>query len=234
MLIQRTVQNNVQFVFGYRNLGPPLVTHNERIYWTHILYAYFDIENSEKVKKTPLLPSHGDQVMLCDILTCGSWLCWNVHLIWHCPIKCSFWAFVCVFFVLLSVLFELLCVFIWMLMICFCGTDRFLHCWPAPECVRWSWFHLTVASQPICVVRSNACKTRNALAILSETCNNRQSSQIQGTVLSKCLQAWTYMCRSMPAGVARSRHAFVGGTVSTWARWQILINKRQKRNQKCQ
>ena len=95
MLIQRTVQNNVQFVFGYRNLGPPLVTHNECIYWTHILYAYFDIENSKKVKKTPLLPSHGDQVMLCDILTCGSWLCWNVHLIWHCPIKCSFWAFVC-------------------------------------------------------------------------------------------------------------------------------------------
>ena len=27
-----------------------------------------------------------------------------------------------------------------------------------------------------------------------------------------------YIYRSMPAGVAQSSHAFVGGTVSTWAR----------------
>ena len=47
---------------------------------------------------------------------------------------------------------------------------------------------------------------------------NRRSSEIQGTVLGKCLQAWSCMYRSMPAGVAQSRHAFVGGTVSTWAR----------------
>ena len=39
MLIQRTVQNNVQFVLGYRNLGPHLVAHNE--------LRYFDNENSK-------------------------------------------------------------------------------------------------------------------------------------------------------------------------------------------
>ena len=35
------------------------------------------------------------------------------------------------------------------------------------------------------------------------------------------------------AGVAQSGHAFIGGTVSTWGRWRIPINKRQKRHQKC-
>ena len=34
--------------------------------------------------------------------------------------------------------------------------------------------------------------------------------------------------RSRPAGVAQSRHAFVGGTVSTWARWRIPVNKGRK------
>ena len=47
---------------------------------------------------------------------------------------------------------------------------------------------------------------------------NRRSSEIQGTALGKCLRAWSCIYRSMPAGVAQSRHAFVGGTVSTWAR----------------
>ena len=51
---------------------------------------------------------------------------------------------------------------------------------------------------------------------------NRRSSEIQGTALGKCLQAWPiyiiYIYRSRPAGVAQSSHAFVGGTVSTWAR----------------
>ena len=36
---------------------------------------------------------------------------------------------------------------------------------------------------------------------------NRRASEIQGTVLGKCLRAWT----CMPASVAQSRHAFVGG-----------------------
>ena len=61
---------------------------------------------------------------------------------------------------------------------------------------------------------------------------NRQSLEIQGTALSKSLRAWTCIYRSMPAGVAQSRHAFVGGTVSTWVRWWIPANKRQKRHQK--
>ena len=43
---------------------------------------------------------------------------------------------------------------------------------------------------------------------------NRRSSEIQGTALGKCLRAWSCIYRSMPAGVAQSRHAFVGGTVS--------------------
>ena len=37
-----------------------------------------------------------------------------------------------------------------------------------------------------------------------------------------------YIYRSRPAGVAQSRHAFVGGTVSTWARWRIPVNKGRK------
>ena len=48
---------------------------------------------------------------------------------------------------------------------------------------------------------------------------NRRSSEIQGTALDKCLQAWpVYIYRSMPAGVAQSSRDFVGGTVSTWPR----------------
>ena len=62
---------------------------------------------------------------------------------------------------------------------------------------------------------------------------NRRSLDIQGTALGKSLRALTCTYRSMPAGVAQSRHAFVGGTVSTWARWRIPVNKRQKRHQKC-
>ena len=61
--------------------------------------------------------------------------------------------------------------------------------------------------------------------------HNRRSSEIQGTALGKCLQAWL-VYRSMLVGVAQSRHAFVGGTVSTWGRWRIPVKKRQKRHQK--
>ena len=37
-----------------------------------------------------------------------------------------------------------------------------------------------------------------------------------------------YIYRSMPAGVAQSSHAFVGGTVSTWTRLWIPVNKGRK------
>ena len=69
---------------------------------------------------------------------------------------------------------------------------------------------------------------------LKNTCRrhiNRRSSEIQGTALGKRLQAWPiyiYIYRSRPAGVAQSGHAFVGGTVSTWARWRITVNKGRK------
>ena len=33
---------------------------------------------------------------------------------------------------------------------------------------------------------------------------------------------------SRPVGVVQSRRAFVGGTVSTWARWQIPVSKDRK------
>ena len=44
----------------------------------------------------------------------------------------------------------------------------------------------------------------------SAACGNRRSSEIQGTALGKRLRAWTCIYRSTPAGVAQSRHAFVG------------------------
>ena len=50
------------------------------------------------------------------------------------------------------------------------------------------------------------------------TAANSRSSEIQGTALGKSLRAWTCIYRSMPAGVTQSRHASVGGTVSTWGR----------------
>ena len=77
------------------------------------------------------------------------------------------------------------------------------------------------------------CPLRNQPGSDAATSHNRRSSEIQGTALSKSLRAWTCIYRSMPAGVAQSRHAFVGGTVSTWGRWRIPVNKRQKRHQKC-
>ena len=68
---------------------------------------------------------------------------------------------------------------------------------------------------------NNNLKYNEAQSTCAESTNrgvNRQSSEIQGTALGKSLQAWTSIYRSMPAGVAQSRHAFVGSTVSTWAR----------------
>ena len=47
---------------------------------------------------------------------------------------------------------------------------------------------------------------------------NRRSSEIQGTALGKSLRAWTCISTSVPAGVVQSRHAFIGGTVSTWGK----------------
>ena len=57
---------------------------------------------------------------------------------------------------------------------------------------------------------------------------NRRPAEIQRTALGKCLQARPVLYRSRPAGVAQSSHAFVGGTVSTWARWRIPVNKGRK------
>ena len=47
---------------------------------------------------------------------------------------------------------------------------------------------------------------------------NRRSSEIQGTALGKCLQAWPVYTGPCLRCVAQSSHAFVRGTVSTWAR----------------
>ena len=54
--------------------------------------------------------------------------------------------------------------------------------------------------------------TNTAGATVPRPCwhrDNRRSSEIQGTAL----RAWTCIYRSMNAGVAHSRHAFVGDTV---------------------
>ena len=48
--------------------------------------------------------------------------------------------------------------------------------------------------------------------------DNRRSSEIQVTALGKWPTGMACIYRSRPAGVAQSRHAFVGGTVSSWAR----------------
>ena len=47
--------------------------------------------------------------------------------------------------------------------------------------------------------------------LIIERANNIRSSEIQGTALGKSLRAWTCIYRSMPASVAQSRRAFVGG-----------------------
>ena len=62
---------------------------------------------------------------------------------------------------------------------------------------------------------------------------NRRSSEIQGTALGKSLQAWTCIYRSMPAGVAQSRHAFVGGYSEHVGKVTDTRKQRQKRHQKC-
>ena len=55
---------------------------------------------------------------------------------------------------------------------------------------------------------------------------NRRSSEIhRGLHSVSAYRHGLYIYRSMPAGVAQSRHAFVGGTVSKWARWRIRVNK---------
>ena len=59
----------------------------------------------------------------------------------------------------------------------------------------------------------------------------RRSSEIQGTALSKCLRAWSCIYRSMHVGVAQSRHAFVGGTVG---KMTDTHKQKAKNHQKCQ
>ena len=82
--------------------------------------------------------------------------------------------------------------------------------------VASSVFHLSkrAANQPM----EPELSPLNAILHRETVGENRQSSEIQGTALGKSLRARACIYRSMPAGVAQSRHAFVGGTVSTWAR----------------
>ena len=85
-------------------------------------------------------------------------------------------------------------------------------------------FHSAIWSNPYtrpladpCFLKQLTCA--HTLPEVMEIVVNRRSSEMQGTALAKCLQAWpVYTGPSMPAGVAQSSHAFVGGTVSTWAR----------------
>ena len=95
------------------------------------------------------------------------------------------------------------------------------------------------AKQKFAQLKTNYIRRILPVMFVNKCSPNRRSSEIQGTALGKSLRAWTciyiyiYIYRSMPAGVAQSRHAFVWGTVSTWGRWRIPVNKRQRRHQKC-
>ena len=66
--------------------------------------------------------------------------------------------------------------------------------------------------------RIHTCKQTDRKVHCAVMLINRRSSEIQGTALGKSLRAWTSIYRSMPAGVAQSRHAFVRDTVNTWGR----------------
>ena len=79
--------------------------------------------------------------------------------------------------------------------------------------LRWGLYTLYLFT---CQVKATVGEHRSLLQCWSRLSGaNRRSSEIQGTALGKSLRAWTCIYRSMPAGVAQSRHTFVGSTVST-------------------
>ena len=89
------------------------------------------------------------------------------------------------------------------------GRHAFLASYNVATKQKTDWFR-TKPSKQVARGGARSVTTKN-------TSCNRRSSEIQGTALGKSLRAWTCIYRSMPAGAAQSRHAFVGGIVQ-WAR----------------
>ena len=86
-------------------------------------------------------------------------------------------------------------------------TDICLFC---PLCCFNTLFSCTsFCCDVFCYIEGSVLSSKPHLFSLSLL--NRRSSEIQGTALGKSLQAWICIYRSMPAGVAQSRHAFCWG-----------------------
>ena len=123
------------------------------------------------------------------------------------------------------------CMRMLILFILFAGKGNWLDS-RASSCLISKWTR-DVRYHHVCSSTNNL-KKNEAQSTRAESTHkgvNGRSSEIQATALVKCLRAWNCIYRSMPAGVAQSRPAFVGGTVCTWGRWWIPVNKRQKRHQ---
>ena len=111
-----------------------------------------------------------------------------------------------------------------------CWRERMKAWWT----VGWTKSLLIIRHDP----ETERKKNRKGNQMISKRRLNNKKESIDDLRKSRGLHSVSayrhglYIYRSRPAGVAQSRHAFVGGTVSTWARWRIPVNKRQKRHQK--
>ena len=97
--------------------------------------------------------------------------------------------------------------------VCVCACVRACVRVCVRACVRVCVFFCSVYVNGLTMKTTNrihTCKQTDRKVHCAVMLINRRSSEIQGTALS--------IYRSMPAGVAQSRHAFVRGTVSTWGR----------------
>ena len=101
-------------------------------------------------------------------------------------------------------------------------TDICLFC---PLCCFNTLFSCTsFCCDVFCYIEGSVLSSKPHLFSLSLL--NRRSSEIQGTALGKSLQAWICIYRSMPAGVAQSRHAFCWGYSEHVGK--MMDNRKQK------
>ena len=77
---------------------------------------------------------------------------------------------------------------------------------------------MKITSRKICTQENNSV---NSVGLIDDLRKSR------GLHLVSANKHGLYIYRSRPAGVAQSRRTFVGGTVSTWARWWIPRNADQ-------
>ena len=93
----------------------------------------------------------------------------------------------------------------------------------------------TEADSVATTMPTNALNSHTNTTSWCKTRLNRRSSEIQGTALGNCLRAWTYIYIQVHACgcSAEYKAPFCWGTMSTWGKWRIPVNKKQKRHQKC-